>query len=102
MATINPLLAEEWDYEKNGDLSPDEVTPNSEKKIWWKCKICNHEWQATPANRSSRGTGCPNCYKRNKTSFPEQAIYHYVKKAFPDAVNHGYVLAQWESSEQAP
>ena len=30
----NPTLAKEWNYDKNGGLKPDEVTPNSHKKVW--------------------------------------------------------------------
>lgn len=85
LATINPELAKEWNYDKNGNLKPDMVTANSNKKVWWKCKK-GHEWQATIANRN-RGTGCPDCAKELQTSFPEQAIYFYVKKLFPDAIN---------------
>ena len=86
LATVNPLLAAEWHPTKN-DLEPTQIAANSEKKVWWKCPVCNHEWQAKPAARNSTGTGCPNCYRRNRTSFPEQACFFYVKKAYPDAIN---------------
>ena len=33
-----PEIAKEWDYEKNGDLKPTDVTKGSDKKVWWKCK----------------------------------------------------------------
>lgn len=59
LASVNPALAEEWNYEKNGTLTPDQVTEMSGKKVWWKCKH-GHEWEATVANRSS-GRGCPYC-----------------------------------------
>ena len=32
-----PEVAKEWDYKKNCDLKPQQVTPHSEKKVWWKC-----------------------------------------------------------------
>lgn len=64
LAIINPILAKEWNYEKNDDLKPDMVTANSGKKVWWKCLKCNYEWQAIIANRN-RGRGCPNCKKIN-------------------------------------
>ena len=63
LATTNPGLAAEWDQEKNGDLTPKDVTAGSEKKIWWKCPR-GHSWQASIFNRS-RGTGCPVCAGRN-------------------------------------
>ena len=63
LKTVNPALAIEWNYQKNGDLTPDNFTVNSSKKVWWKCSN-GHEWQATIANRNY-GTGCPIC--SNKT-----------------------------------
>lgn len=65
----NPRLCEEWNYEKNGLLIPSMVTPFSSKKVWWKCKECQHEWQAQIYNRNKKkGSGCPNCYNRNNSN----------------------------------
>lgn len=64
LQTINPSLASEWNFEKNNGLTPLDVLPRSNKKVWWKCKN-NHEWRATIAHRAN-GTGCPICYKLNK------------------------------------
>jgi len=57
---INPALAKEWHPIKNTDLKPQNVTPSSEKKVWW---ICNkgHEWKAIIGNRHRLGVGCPYC-----------------------------------------
>ncbi len=59
LQTINPSLAGEWNYKKNGDLKPEHFTANSGKKVWWKCGK-GHEWQATIASRNN-GLGCPYC-----------------------------------------
>lgn len=59
LETVNPILAREWNYDKNNGLTPMDVTPNSHKKVWWKCSK-GHEWQATICNRS-KGQGCPYC-----------------------------------------
>lgn len=59
---------------------------NARTKILCKCRFCNGEWYAMP-DKLLQGTGCPHCDKRNKTSFPEQAIYYYTKQLFPDALN---------------
>ena len=67
-----PNLMKEWHPIKNGDLTPDQVTIRSGKKIWWLC---------------AKGHECPFCNVRRQTSFPEQTIYYYIKKFFPDAVN---------------
>lgn len=59
LQTVNPALAEEWNYDKNNGLTPEDVLPNSYKKAWWKCNQ-GHEWQASIANRN-KGNGCPYC-----------------------------------------
>lgn len=59
---VNPALATQWHPTKNGNLSPREVAPSSQKKAWWKCSK-GHEWQATVANRTY-GYGCPYCSGR--------------------------------------
>lgn len=60
LATKNPKLSKEWDYEKN-DLTPADVTECSSKKVWWKCKN-NHSWAALVYSRNN-GNGCPFCSK---------------------------------------
>jgi hypothetical protein len=63
----NPILASEWHPDKNGTLKPEDYTPGSDKKVWWKCpKGDDHVWEATIGHRS-RGTGCPFC-SGNKVS----------------------------------
>ena len=59
LKTINPTLAKEWNYEKNNGLTPMDVLPSSNKKVWWKCQK-GHEWITSVANRS-KGNGCPYC-----------------------------------------
>ena len=53
-----PDLAKEWSP-KNEDLTPEDVTVGSHKKVWWKGR-CGHEWQAVVKNRV-KGSGCPYC-----------------------------------------
>jgi very-short-patch-repair endonuclease len=56
----NPELANEWHPFKNGELTPDNISPASDVKVWW-LGTCNHEWQATPSNRVRMKSGCPIC-----------------------------------------
>lgn len=80
LATTHPHLAEEWNYEKNGTLTPSMVPPGSKKKVWWVCEK-GHEWKATIYSRSGKNAvGCPKCAEQLHTSFPEQAIYYYLKQ----------------------
>ncbi|MBE5820162.1 MAG: hypothetical protein E7310_05060 [Clostridiales bacterium] len=63
LKTIKPNLALEWDYEKNGNLKPENVKCASNRKVWWKCKK-GHSWEAVISSRYY-GTKCPVC--TNKT-----------------------------------
>jgi hypothetical protein len=57
-----PYIAAQMHPTKNGKLTGNDIAVQSGKKIWWKCKEGpDHEWQATPANRTNRGSGCPAC-----------------------------------------
>lgn len=85
-ATKYPQQAREWHPTKNGTLKPSDVTFGSGKKVWWKCPI-GHEYKASMHDRGTGGTNCPICSARNFTSFPEQAIFYYVKQGFPDTCN---------------
>ena len=61
-ATVDPELAKEWHPTKNGKLTPSDVSNNSNKKVWWKCKIDeNHIWRTSPSNRVGRKSKCPYC-----------------------------------------
>ena len=53
-------LLVQWDKEKNGDLTPRDVSHGSHKKIWWKCAH-NHSWDAPVYSRAGAGSGCPYC-----------------------------------------
>lgn len=66
LASTNPLLASEWNYEKNGKLLPNTITDGSNKKVWWKCHTCGHEWQASVVDRNKGRCCCPNCKNKKK------------------------------------
>ena len=58
---LNPILSKQWHPSKNKGLSPFQFSPNSGKKVWWKCpEGDDHEWEAIIGNRT-RGHGCPVC-----------------------------------------
>lgn len=57
---LSKNLIKEWNYTKNGDLTPKDLTVSSGKKVWWKCNK-EHEWEATIGNRHNNGSGCPYC-----------------------------------------
>lgn len=49
-----------WDPERNGSLTPADVTPGSHKKVWWRCEK-GHSWQAVVYNVAISDCGCPYC-----------------------------------------
>ena len=61
LATLRPKLAQEWYQPMNDDLTPEQVTLGSNKKVWWRCSE-RHIWQAAIYARTrTRGSGCPIC-----------------------------------------
>lgn len=85
LVSIESKLLSEWNYKKNDGKKPSDFKMHSGALVWWKCER-GHEWQAKIADRS-RGDGCPICNSGIRTSFPEQAIFYYIKKIYPDALN---------------
>ena len=82
LAEARPDLAKEWNYEKNGDLRPEDVSCGSNKKVWWKLpydvpddypvehlrgKHFEFEWEATIYSRND-GRNCP--YLKGKAICP--------------------------------
>ncbi len=59
LLTTEPGIAKEWNYSKNGNLKPSDVTCMSNRNVWWICEY-GHEWSATIDHRTS-GNGCPYC-----------------------------------------
>ena len=82
LATTDPELAAQWHPTRNGDLTPQNVTSGSGKKVWWLGK-CGHEWEAAVYSRRD-GTGCPYC--SNKALLPD---YNDLATKYPE------LAAQW-------
>ena len=59
LATLYPEVAKSWHPTKNGKVTASMVTPGSNMRFWWLCKI-GHEWQTAVANRTS-GKTCRVC-----------------------------------------
>ena len=85
LSSLYSLIASEWNYERNGELKPDQVTPYSNKKVWWRCQL-GHEYQAAVAARTNAGSGCPYC--ASKKVLPG---FNDLKTKYPD------VAAQWHT-----
>ncbi len=84
-----PELAKEWHPSKNTPLRPDQVSPQSNKKVWW-LGNCGHEWEATISNRFN-GTNCPYCCNR------------LVLKGFNDLKTiHPHLIPLWDEEKNQP
>ena len=62
LEVLFPEISKEWDFEKNGDLKPNQVTSKTMKKVWWKCDS-KHSYQSQIEMKGTRNRGCPQCYK---------------------------------------
>lgn len=60
LAAKYPNLASEWNYEKNGSLTPHDVTAGNRKKVWWLCEK-GHAYEQSIIKRTNRGYSCPYC-----------------------------------------
>ena len=86
LATRFPDFAAEWSIERNGSLTPGQVTAFSNRKVWWRCGL-GHEWQAVIAARVVERSGCPYCAgRRVMAGFNDLAALH------PD------IAAQWDDT----
>lgn len=81
-----PMLVRQWDYEHNGDMTPENTPAGSHKIISWHCpdcgqyyhmKICNR----TAPSREATGLRCPVC--SGQTIVPG---YNSVKALYPDVI----------------
>ena len=93
LAELRPDLLREWDYEKNDGLQPSEVTPGHTKKVWWKCQLCGHSWQASVASRTrTYGGGCPKCGEKARTAKRREIL---LKRKEPLCKTHPELAAEW-------
>ncbi len=88
LETLYPEIANEWDVEENNGILPKEVSPFTYNSYSWICpKGHSYKKKVIQRTKFHKPIDCPKCIKAHSTSFPEQAIYFYVKKCFPDAIN---------------
>jgi DNA-binding transcriptional regulator YiaG len=65
LAILYPEVAAEWHPTLNKEfhISPEEIAPQSNLKVWWKCLKNGHEWQSKVQARTGRSkvVECPHC-----------------------------------------
>ncbi len=63
LGDLYPELVDEWDYEKNENITPFDVGPSVNYRFHWVCKKnSEHKWDVEARDRT-RGRGCPYCSK---------------------------------------
>jgi hypothetical protein len=75
LASLYPAIAKEWDKERNGVVTPQDVVAHSNKRFWWRCRN-HHVWQ-TQVNERTVGHGCPYCSGRRVT--PERSLSKHCR-----------------------
>ena len=97
LATVNPRIAKEWNYEKNGKLKPENIIAGSQKAVWWKCER-GHEWKTMISERN-KGNNCPICGNERKTSVSEKSFLFYIKRYCNDEIIPNYRSKLIENKE---
>lgn len=88
----NSTLCNEWNYEKNEDITPQSVTYGSHVKVWWKCSK-GHEWEAQIKSRTYNH-GCPFCSSTNKKAIKGiNDLETWCRENRKD-----YIIDEWDSS----
>lgn len=96
-----PEIAIEWHPTKNGKVTPNDISPATGSKYWWKCKKdpCGcHVWEARVYCRTSKKKNCPFCSGRSTCS------HSSLKARFPKIADewHPTKNGSVKASEIAP
>lgn len=68
LKTLCPGVAAQWHPSLNGALTPEMVTPGSNKKVWWQCSM-GHVWKSVIYPRTgAQQCGCPVCAGKVSTT----------------------------------
>lgn len=83
LTTENKHLIKEWDFQKNGDLSPASFLPGAQKKVWWRCLTnTEHPSFLQAIKMRTSGQGCPECAKQALTSSKSEASLAFELSSF--------------------
>jgi len=79
LSYLHPKLITEWHNEKNGTLTPNNVSEKSNLNVWWICPK-GHDYKTKISNRIIQKSGCPFC-ARQKVSYDESLLVTHQKIA---------------------
>lgn len=88
LEALFPKISEELADSLNGGITGNVIRPSYHAdKLWFQCQN-GHLYRSWVYNRVYRGDGCPECGRRKRTSFIEQAIFFYMQKCSWDVRNN--------------
>lgn len=87
LATTNPELVKEWDYEKNKKYNLKKLSQSSQYSVWWKCAY-GHSWKARISERAIDGVSCKHCEEEYQSVFPEFLCMLYANRNGQKAILH--------------
>ena len=96
LATTHPALVSEWDWNRNGTLTPYDVSAGSTKRVFWKKKYKDKktgktftfEWDDRILDRTQNNNGCP------------YLSGHRVWKGYNDLLTtHPEIAAEWHPTK---
>ncbi len=87
LALLYPEISQEWHPTKNAPLKPSDVTPGSNRRVWWRCiRKPEHVWQTTILHRVQSNAQCRFCVKERLSQASEK---YSLKSEYPE------VAKQW-------
>jgi hypothetical protein len=90
LAVVYPRVAAGWHPTRNGALTPRDVVGGTPRRVWWRCAF-EHEWCTSVANRTQRGSNCPECWRerRKQPVVTKGRRSRSVRLAGYDGAHHG-------------
>lgn len=90
LVNVSDYLTLEWNYCKNGELTPFNVTIHDQRKLSWVCQHCGGEFQATVKKRYYKKMKCPYCLGKGKKGTVETcSVEQSLAYLFP------YLMREW-------
>lgn len=95
-------IAEDWHPTLNHPLTASDVRPSTQRKVWWKCVLCEHEWETMVLSRTARGTtGCPRCRSTGRPRTGTRRPKHVTTVQSQPKVNRPRTLYRFPPSGQS-
>lgn len=79
LATTHSHIAAQWDFERNGQLTPQSISAKSMKSVWWICER-GHSYKAKISDRIVNNMGCIECEKEYRDILFQLLVLYYAGK----------------------